>query len=89
MNTQELRAKTDDELNALLADLKKESFNLRFQRANGQMEKTHVARTARRQAATVLTILNERKLGLDKSAAGKKAKPAKAKAAKKSAAKEE
>ena len=34
----ELRAKSEDELNTLLLDLKKEQFNLRFQRAVGQVE---------------------------------------------------
>ncbi len=40
----DLRGKTADELGTELTKLKKESFNLRFQRANGQLEKTHRAR---------------------------------------------
>jgi len=40
--------------------LKKESFNLRFQQATGQLENTSRMRSAKRDAARVLTILNEK-----------------------------
>jgi len=60
MNAQELRGKTPDELKAELANLKKESFNLRFQQATGQLENTAQIRNARRTAALVKTILNEK-----------------------------
>ncbi|AVW92205.1 MULTISPECIES: 50S ribosomal protein L29 [Roseobacteraceae] len=60
MNAQELRAKTPDELKTELANLKKESFNLRFQQATGQLENTAQIRKARRSAALVKTILNEK-----------------------------
>ncbi|MBU2888912.1 MULTISPECIES: 50S ribosomal protein L29 [Celeribacter] len=60
MNAQELRAKTPDELKTELANLKKESFNLRFQQATGQLENTAQIRKARRAAARVKTILNEK-----------------------------
>ncbi|MBW6418724.1 MAG: 50S ribosomal protein L29 [Rhodobacteraceae bacterium] len=60
MNAQELRAKTPDELKTELANLKKESFNLRFQQATGQLENTAQIRKARRAAALVKTILNEK-----------------------------
>ena len=60
MNAQELRGKTPDELRTQLADLKKESFNLRFQQATGQLENTAQIRKARRTAALVKTILNEK-----------------------------
>ena len=39
MKAEEIRSKTDDELKTQLGDLKKEAFNLRFQRAGGQLEK--------------------------------------------------
>ena len=39
MNATDVRAKTDDDLRASLSDLRKEAFNLRFQKASGQLEK--------------------------------------------------
>ncbi|MDB4596552.1 50S ribosomal protein L29 [Amylibacter sp.] len=60
MNANELRDKTPDELRAELVILKKEQFNLRFQKATGQAESTVRMKTARREAARVLTILNEK-----------------------------
>ncbi len=60
MSAQELRDKTPDQLRDELANLKKEQFNLRFQQATGQLENTAAMRVARRKAATVKTILNEK-----------------------------
>lgn len=60
MNANELRDKTPDQLKEELASLKKESFNLRFQQATGQMEGTARMRAARRDAARVKTILNQK-----------------------------
>lgn len=60
MDANELRAKTPDQLREELANLKKESFNLRFQQATGQLENTAAMRNARRNAAKVKTILNEK-----------------------------
>ncbi|ALI55414.1 50S ribosomal protein L29 [Celeribacter marinus] len=60
MNAQEMRAKTPDQLREELANLKKESFNLRFQQATGQLENTAQIRKARRSAALVKTILTEK-----------------------------
>ena len=60
MNANELRDKTPDQLRDELANLKKEAFNLRFQQATGQMENTAAIRKARRAAAQVKTILNEK-----------------------------
>lgn len=48
--------KTDDELSAGLLDLKKEAFNLRFQRASGQLENTARVRKVRRDIARIKTI---------------------------------
>jgi len=55
----DIRAKTPDELNTLLLDLRKEQFNLRFQRANGQLEKTNRVRVVRKDIARIMTVLNE------------------------------
>ena len=58
MKSEELRGKTVDELNDLLLDSKKELFNLRFQRASGQLENTARIREVRRDIARVKTMLN-------------------------------
>ncbi|MGV6812830.1 MAG: 50S ribosomal protein L29 [Brevirhabdus sp.] len=60
MNAQELRDKTPDQLKDELANLKKESFNLRFQMATNQMENTARMRQVRRDTARVMTVLNEK-----------------------------
>ena len=60
MKADELREKTPDQLREELASLKKESFNLRFQQATGQLENTARMKGAKRDAARVLTILNEK-----------------------------
>jgi large subunit ribosomal protein L29 len=55
----DIRAKTPDELKTLLLDLRKEQFNLRFQRATGQQENTSRVKIVRRDIARVKTILAE------------------------------
>ena len=60
MDAKELRDKTPDQLRDELANLKKESFNLRFQQATGAMENTARMRSVKRDAARVKTILNEK-----------------------------
>ncbi|MBC7131653.1 MAG: 50S ribosomal protein L29 [Roseovarius sp.] len=60
MNASELRDKTPDQLREELVRLKKEQFNLRFQAATGQLENHAQMRRARRDAARVKTILNEK-----------------------------
>ena len=60
MKAGELREKTPDQLREELASLKKESFNLRIQQATGQLENTSRMRSAKRDTARVLTILNEK-----------------------------
>jgi large subunit ribosomal protein L29 len=57
----DFRAKSADELATQLADLKKEQFNLRFQRANGQVENTGRVRTLRRDIARIQTVLTEQR----------------------------
>ncbi|MDQ4420267.1 50S ribosomal protein L29 [Sphingobium sp. DEHP117] len=56
----DLRAKSDDELNGELANLKKEQFNLRFQAATNQLEKPARVREVRRSIAKIKTLQNER-----------------------------
>lgn len=60
MSANDLREKTPDQLREQLTELKKEQFNLRFQQATGQLENPARMRTARREAARVLTVLNEK-----------------------------
>ena len=60
MNATELRDKTPDQLNEELANLKKESFNLRFQQATGQLENPARMRSVKRDVARIKTILNEK-----------------------------
>jgi len=60
MNASELLNKTPDQLRDDLANLKKESFNLRFQAASGGLENTARVKTVRRDAARVKTILNQK-----------------------------
>ena len=52
-----LRVKTEDQLREQLLQLKKEQFNLRFQRATGQLENTARVREVRRDIARIKTIL--------------------------------
>ncbi len=61
MNGVEIRLKTDDELRTMLLDLKKEAFNLRFQRASGQLENTARMRAVRRDVARIKTVVAERR----------------------------
>jgi large subunit ribosomal protein L29 len=60
MKAAELRDKTPDQLREELVKLKKESFNLRFQQATGQLESTARMKAVRRDAARVKTLLNEK-----------------------------
>ena len=61
MKPADVRAKTDDELTEQLDTLGRESFNLRFQRANGQLENTSRVRQVRRDIARIKTVLGERR----------------------------
>jgi large subunit ribosomal protein L29 len=57
----DFRSKSGDELSSQLSNLKKEQFNLRFQRANGQVENTGRIRTLRRDIARIQTVLTEQR----------------------------
>ena len=61
MKAEEIRTKTPDELTDQLAALKKEQFNLRFQRATGQLEKTARIREVRRDIARIKTIAAQKR----------------------------
>lgn len=76
---EDLRGKSPDELKKQLVDLKKQQFNLRFQKAGGQLNNTSEVRVVRRQVARLKTIAAQK---INETAAGAKAAPVKAKAAK-------
>jgi len=63
----DVRSKSKDELTGMLLDLRKEQFNLRFQRATGQQENTSRVRVVRRDIARVKTILAERARSAEKA----------------------
>jgi large subunit ribosomal protein L29 len=58
MDAADLKTKSDDELKQMLGDLKKEQFNLRFQRASGQLENTARVRSVRRDIARIKTVMH-------------------------------
>lgn len=57
MKAEDIRTKTQDQLTDDLASLKKEQFNLRFQKATGQIEKTHRVNEVRKDIARIKTVL--------------------------------
>ena len=60
MKAADVRAMSPDQLNDELAKLKKEQFNLRFQRATGQLEKTARVKEVRRDIARIKTISRQK-----------------------------
>jgi len=60
MKAEDIRVKSPEELETVLADLKREQFNLRFQSASGQLENTARVRQVRRDVARVRTLLAEK-----------------------------
>jgi large subunit ribosomal protein L29 len=74
----DVRALSADQINDEVLKLKKEEFNLRFQRATGQLEKANRFREIRRTIARLLTVANERAQGKEVTARAPKAPKAKA-----------
>jgi large subunit ribosomal protein L29 len=60
MKMKDIKDKSMEELEGELENLKKESFNLRFQKAGGQLENTSRVRFVRRTIARILTVLNSK-----------------------------
>ncbi len=60
MDAKELKTKTPDQLKDSLVALKKEAFNLRFQKATNQLENTARMRTVRRDVARIKTVLAQK-----------------------------
>lgn len=61
MKAEELKGKTVDQLTKMLMDLRKEQFNLRFQRGAGQLENTSQMNKVRRDIARVKTFISAQK----------------------------
>jgi large subunit ribosomal protein L29 len=60
MNARELNAKSVEELQSELLELRKEQFNLRMQKATGQANQTHTLKDVRRNIARVKTVINQK-----------------------------
>jgi large subunit ribosomal protein L29 len=58
--TEDLKVKTDDQLQQELEQLKREQFNLRFQSATNQLEKPSRVRVVRRTIARIKTLQSQR-----------------------------
>ena len=67
----DLKVKTDDQLQQQLGDLKREQFNLRFQSATNQLEKPSRVREVRRTIARIKTVQNQRARAAQQNAAAK------------------
>jgi large subunit ribosomal protein L29 len=61
MKVTDVRGLSDDQLHENLSQLRREAFNLRFQRASGQLEGTARIREVRRDIARFLTIISQRR----------------------------
>ncbi len=69
----DLRAKSDDQLKSQLADLRKEQFNLRIQKATGQLANVARVGQVRKQIAQIKTLMSEKAKGIKPRAKAKKA----------------
>jgi len=89
MKSSDVRAMTVDQLDDEFLKLKKERFNLRFQRATGQLENTARVRQVRRDIARIKTIAAQKRSGQPAPAPAPSEKPVKPKRATRSKAKAE
>jgi large subunit ribosomal protein L29 len=78
MKAGDLRSMTVDQLDDEVLKLKKEQFNLRFQRATGQLENTSRVRQVRRDIARMMTIAKQKRAGAAPAGKPAAAKPARA-----------
>jgi large subunit ribosomal protein L29 len=67
LKVEDIRRMSDDEMDAEVLKLKKERFNLRFQRATGQLENTSRIREARRDIARLKTIARQKRAAQTKT----------------------
>ncbi len=87
MKASDIREQTVEELETRLNDIKKNLFNLKFQKAIGQLEDTQAIRNLRKDIALVETLLREKELGLNTKIKPKRSRSAKKKAARTAAKK--
>jgi len=87
MKASDIREQTAEELETRLNDIKKNLFNLKFQKAIGQLEDTQAIRNLRKDIALVETLLREKELGLNTEIKPKRSRSAKKKAARTAAKK--
>jgi large subunit ribosomal protein L29 len=73
MKTEDVRAMTVDQIDDEVLKLKKEQFNLRFQRATGQLENTSRVRAVRRDIARLKTVASQKRVGTEPAAKTKTA----------------
>jgi large subunit ribosomal protein L29 len=76
MKSADVRAMTLDQLDDEVLKLKKEQFNLRFQRATGQLENTSRVRVIRRDIARMKTVAAQKRVGAEPTVKTAKTKPA-------------
>jgi len=67
LKSEDIRAMTVDQMDDEILKLKKEQFNLRFQRATGQLENTSRVREVRRDIARIKTIAQQKRAVQSKS----------------------
>ena len=63
MKAQELREKSDEELDKLLLEMRQEQFNMRMQNGSGQPPRSSQVKSVRRDIARIKTILGQKKIG--------------------------
>lgn len=83
MKVSDIREQTTEELEAKLNDIKKNLFNLKFQKAIGQLENTQAIGNLKRDIARVGTLIREKELGINQQIKAKKKSGKKSKAAEK------
>jgi large subunit ribosomal protein L29 len=71
VKTADIRLKTDKELETRLLDLRKEQFNLRFQKATGQLANTARVTAVRKEIAKITTVIGERQRKAASAVSGK------------------
>ncbi len=72
MKIKEIKEQTREELEAKLAEVKKSLFNLKFQKATGQLENPLKLRNLRKDIARIKTLLREKELGIKTDKENKK-----------------
>mgnify|MGYP001184024923 FL=1 len=60
MKLEDLKNKSLDQLQSSLMEFKKEAFNLRFQKANGQLDNTSRVKIVRRSVARIITLMKQK-----------------------------